>query len=102
MQWRVACRCMIVKTDTHIREQISKVVQLRANIEGLKLGPGVVERLATEGEKSSLRSVLVLSRCELLTLSPPSPDMHCSCSRQRLFWPNLRAAARSRWKMLAR
>ncbi|KAF8731072.1 hypothetical protein AX14_005239 [Amanita brunnescens Koide BX004] len=53
-------RCMIVKTDTHSREQISKVVQLRANIEGLKLGPGVVERLATEGEKSSLRYALQL------------------------------------------
>lgn len=46
---------MIVKTDGYPREQISKVVQLRANVEGLKLGPGVVERLATEGEKSSLR-----------------------------------------------
>ena len=52
MLWRVAYRCMIVKTDTHTREQISNVVQLRANIEGLKLGPGVVERLATEGEKA--------------------------------------------------
>lgn len=63
---------MIVKTDTHSREQISKVVQLRANIEGLKLGPGVVERLATEGEKSSLRSVLGLSTCRRgrLTLPP--------------------------------
>ncbi|KAK2465849.1 hypothetical protein APHAL10511_001490 [Amanita phalloides] len=53
-------RCMIVKTDSHTREQISKVVQLRANVEGLKLGPGVIERLATEGEKSSLRYALQL------------------------------------------
>ena len=76
---------MIVKTDTHTREQISKVVQLRANIEGLKLGPGVVERLATEGEKGSLQSVLVLSRCGLLTLPPLLLDMHYNFSRQRLF-----------------
>ncbi|KAM6492050.1 RuvB-like helicase 1 [Amanita muscaria] len=53
-------RCMIVKTDGYAREQISKVAQLRANVEGLKLGPGVVERLATEGEKSSLRYALQL------------------------------------------
>ncbi|KAF8632055.1 hypothetical protein AX15_002077 [Amanita polypyramis BW_CC] len=53
-------RCMIVKTDGYAREQISKVVQLRANVEGLKLGPGVVERLATEGDKSSLRYALQL------------------------------------------
>lgn len=46
---------MIVKTDGYTRDQIGKVVQLRANIEGLKLGSGVLERLAAEGEKSSLR-----------------------------------------------
>jgi RuvB-like protein 1 (pontin 52) len=48
-------RCMIVKTDAYIREQIGKVIYLRANVEGLKLGSGVIERLATEGERSSLR-----------------------------------------------
>ncbi|PFH45923.1 hypothetical protein AMATHDRAFT_157221 [Amanita thiersii Skay4041] len=53
-------RCMIVKTDGYAREQISKVVQLRANVEGIKVGSGVVERLATEGEKSSLRYALQL------------------------------------------
>ena len=87
---------MIVKTDTHTREQTSKVVHLWANIEGLKPGPGVVEQLATEGEKGSLRSVLVLSRCGLLTLPPLSLDMHYNFPRQRLFWPSLRAAVRSR------
>ena len=46
---------MIVKTDPYSKEQIGKVVQMRANVEGLKLGPGVLESLATEGEKSSLR-----------------------------------------------
>jgi RuvB-like protein 1 (pontin 52) len=46
---------MIVKTETFKRDQIGKVVQLRANIEGLKLGNGVAERLATIGENTSLR-----------------------------------------------
>jgi RuvB-like protein 1 (pontin 52) len=47
--------CLIVKTDAYTRDQVAKVVQLRANIEGLKLGEGVIDRLAIEGEKSSLR-----------------------------------------------
>lgn len=47
--------CLIVKTDGYTRDQVAKVVQLRANTEGLKLGEGVIDRLATEGEKSSLR-----------------------------------------------
>lgn len=51
---------MIVKTDTYNREQIAKVVQLRANVEGLKLGPGVLERLAEEGERGSMRYALQL------------------------------------------
>ncbi len=43
-----------MKTDGYAREQVAKVVQLRANTEGLKLGEGVIDRLAAEGEKSSL------------------------------------------------
>ncbi|KAH6899486.1 RuvB-like helicase 1 [Coprinopsis sp. MPI-PUGE-AT-0042] len=53
-------RCMIVKTEGYTTEQVAKVVQLRANVEGLKLGAGVLERLAQEGEKSSLRYALQL------------------------------------------
>lgn len=53
---------MIVKTEGYTREQVGKVVQLRAVVEGLKLGPGVLERLAAEGEKSSLRSVLTIKK----------------------------------------
>lgn len=48
-------RCLIVKTDGYNREQIGKVVQLRSNIEGLKLGHGVLERIAEEGERGSMR-----------------------------------------------
>lgn len=51
-------RCLIVKTDSYKREDVAKVVQLRANVEGLKLGEGVLERLAIEGENSSLRYVI--------------------------------------------
>ncbi|KAF9558193.1 RuvB-like helicase 1 [Agrocybe pediades] len=53
-------RCLIVKTDAYTREQIGKVVQMRANVEGLKLSPEVVEKLAEKGESSSLRYALQL------------------------------------------
>lgn len=48
-------RCLIVKTSTYTRDEVGKVVQIRAQVEGLKLGPGVQEKLAEEGERSSLR-----------------------------------------------
>ena len=44
-----------MKTDGYNKEQVGKVVQVRANVEGLKLGKGVLERLAEEGDKGSLR-----------------------------------------------
>ena len=50
---------MIVKTESYTTEQIAKVLQLRANVEGLKMGAGVLEKLASEGEKSSLRFVRI-------------------------------------------
>ncbi|KAI0294167.1 RuvB-like helicase 1 [Russula brevipes] len=53
-------RCLIVKTDGYTRDQIGRVIQLRATVEGLKLGDGVLDRLASEGEKSSLRYALQL------------------------------------------
>jgi RuvB-like protein 1 (pontin 52) len=51
---------MIVKTDGYTRDQVGKVVQVRATVEGLKLAKGVIDRLAVEGEKSSLRYGLCL------------------------------------------
>jgi RuvB-like protein 1 len=51
-------RCLIVKTEPYDRGQVAKVVNVRANVEGIKLGPGVLDRLATEGERASLRLVL--------------------------------------------
>lgn len=47
--------CLIVKTEGYSEEEVAKVVQLRATVEGLKLASGVVESLAKQGERSSLR-----------------------------------------------
>ena len=52
--------CLIVKTDIYDSNQIARVLQLRANIEGLRLGAGVIERLVQEGDARSLRYVLQL------------------------------------------
>jgi RuvB-like protein 1 (pontin 52) len=58
---------MIVKTEAYSREQVGKVVHLRSIVEGLRLGSGVLERLAAEGEKSSLRFISS-------PISPFTPD----------------------------
>lgn len=44
-----------MKTDGYSLEEISKVVNVRAAVEGLKLGPGVLGKLASEGQRGSLR-----------------------------------------------
>jgi RuvB-like protein 1 len=51
-----------VRTEAYTREQVGKVVQLRAAVESLQLGPGVLEKLAAEGERGSLRFVLTITR----------------------------------------
>ncbi|CCO33069.1 RuvB-like protein 1 (pontin 52) [Rhizoctonia solani AG-1 IB] len=53
-------RCLIVKTDPYTRAQVAQVVDLRASVEGLTLGPGTLDRLSEEGEKGSLRYALQL------------------------------------------
>ncbi|KAI0368391.1 RuvB-like helicase 1 [Pilatotrama ljubarskyi] len=53
-------RCLIVRTAPYEKDAIAKVVQLRANVEGLKLGEGVLDRLAQKGVDSSLRYALQL------------------------------------------
>ncbi|KZV73627.1 RuvB-like helicase 1 [Peniophora sp. CONT] len=53
-------RCLIVKTETYARSQIAQVVQVRANVEGIALGPGVLDKLSEEGERASLRYALQL------------------------------------------
>lgn len=92
---------MIVKTDGYSRDQVGKVVQLRANVEGLRLGSGVLERLAVEGEKSSLRSVLILNfMCP--NKQKAKTDMLCSSSHPPRFSPVSRVAHRSRWRISVR
>jgi len=53
-------RCLIVKTETYTPEQVAKVVELRAAVEGLTLGEGVLERLSVEGARRSLRYAIQL------------------------------------------
>jgi RuvB-like protein 1 len=53
-------RCLIVKTDSYNVAQISSILRARAATEGLKLGPGVLEKLAGRGENASLRYALQL------------------------------------------
>ncbi|KAG8777570.1 RuvB ATP-dependent DNA helicase pontin [Serendipita sp. 411] len=53
-------RCLIVKTEPYDKGQVAKVVQVRASVEGLRLGPGVLDKLAEEGERASLRYALQL------------------------------------------
>lgn len=69
-----------MKTKGYTRDQIGKVIQLRATVEGFQLGEGVTDRSAADGERSSLRygaclaveSVLTAfaSRCVLQLLTP--------------------------------
>jgi RuvB-like protein 1 (pontin 52) len=53
-------RCMIVKTSPYIRDEIRKVVELRCKVEGISVKPDALEKLADEGEGSSLRYALQL------------------------------------------
>jgi len=53
-------RCLIVKTEPYTQQQVAKVVQLRANVENLKLGEGVLDKIASEGSRGSLRYALQL------------------------------------------
>ncbi|KAF8554677.1 hypothetical protein OG21DRAFT_1038163 [Imleria badia] len=49
--------CAAVKIDGYSCKQIqvAKVVQLRANVEGLRLRPGDLERMVEEGRRGSMR-----------------------------------------------
>lgn len=53
-------RCMVVKTSPYAREEIKKVVELRCKVEGIAVRPEALDRLADEGERSSLRYALQL------------------------------------------
>lgn len=53
-------RCMIVKTQLYTREEIRRVIEIRAKTEGITLSTPALDKLADEGEKSSLRFALQL------------------------------------------
>ncbi|ODO08886.1 RuvB-like helicase 1 [Cryptococcus wingfieldii CBS 7118] len=53
-------RCMIVKTQLYTRDEIRRIVDLRCRVEGISHTPEALEKLADEGEKSSLRYALQL------------------------------------------
>jgi RuvB-like protein 1 (pontin 52) len=48
-------RCMIVRTQVYRREEIRKVLETRCKVEGLGVSRDALDRLADEGERSSLR-----------------------------------------------
>lgn len=50
-------RCMIVRTMPLARDEMRGVLAIRASVEGLTVGKEALERLADEGEKSSMRCV---------------------------------------------
>ncbi|WRT66119.1 RuvB-like helicase 1 [Kwoniella shivajii] len=53
-------RCMIVKTSLYSRDEIRKVVEMRCKIENININQLALNKLADQGENSSLRFVLQL------------------------------------------
>jgi len=53
-------RCMIVKTSLYSRDEIRAVLDLRSRVEGIILKAEALDKLADEGERSSLRYALQL------------------------------------------
>ncbi|WVQ82272.1 RuvB-like helicase 1 [Cryptococcus sp. DSM 104549] len=53
-------RCMIVKTQLYSRDEIRRIVEMRCKVEGISVSAEALDRLADEGEKSSLRYALQL------------------------------------------
>lgn len=88
---------MIVKTEPYTKEQVAKVLQLRAQIEGLKLAEGVLDKLASEGERSSLRYVILYC----LAISAQimlHAGTHFNCLHLPLFLPLSVIVLRFPWK----
>ena len=91
---------MIVKTDGYTRDQVGRVVQVRATVEGLKLGESVIDRLAVEGEKSSLRYGAWIGSKPVLIAS--TLDMYCSCLRLHQYWRSWLAGLGLSWRISVR
>jgi len=54
-----------VKTDGYTRDQIGKVIQLRAMVEGLKCGEGVIDWPRGRGVHSGMEHAYHLSLCSI-------------------------------------
>lgn len=53
-------RCMIVKTEPYSRNEIRTVLETRCRVESINVAPAALDKLADEGEASSLRYALQL------------------------------------------
>ncbi|OWZ81138.1 RuvB-like helicase 1 [Cryptococcus neoformans Bt85] len=53
-------RCMIVKTQLYTRDEIRRIVEMRCKVEGIAITSEALDKLADEGERSSLRYALQL------------------------------------------
>lgn len=72
-------RCMIVRTLPYSRDEISRVLEIRAKVEHLTLAADALANLADQGAETSLRCVGATSRRAWLTPT----DSRCNCSRRR-------------------
>ncbi|WWC93920.1 RuvB-like helicase 1 [Kwoniella sp. B9012] len=53
-------RCMIVKTSLYKKEEIKRILEMRCKIENIQITGEALDKLAEQGEKTSLRFVLQL------------------------------------------
>jgi len=83
-------RCMIVRTLPYSRDEISRVLEIRAKVEHLVLAPDALASLADQGAETSLRSVGAAS------VQADVADSRCSCSRPRPCSASSRGERRSR------
>ncbi|THH29572.1 hypothetical protein EUX98_g4617 [Antrodiella citrinella] len=60
-------RCLIVKTEPYSSEATAKVIQLRANIEGLKLGSDTLAHFAAQGDNSLRYNLQLLTPAAILS-----------------------------------
>lgn len=51
---------MIVKTQLYTRDEIRRIVEMRCKVEGIAITSEALDKLADEGERSSLRYALQL------------------------------------------
>ena len=90
-------RCMIVKTQLYTRDEIRRVIEIRAKVEGIQLQPEALEQLADRGAESSLRyALLLLAPAGIVSKSRTGQGMEVGLEdvreMQELFWDARRSA----------